>query len=149
MLRPALDAGLNRAILLLAPAFAARPEAPATLPELLQARSLSPVLPVWEGASDATIFADPRVNHAFRAWHDAAHALGNGEAHPFAFTLAGEAAACEAQVRQLYTLFPSAPKRWATILRAEINAQGQYLADYGCFPEDQYAFTLAAIGETK
>lgn len=62
---------LNIAILAMAPPFEARATAPATFREVMDCATSGRVV-VWDGASDATIYGDARVNHAFRAWHDAA-----------------------------------------------------------------------------
>jgi len=135
-----LDREFNRAVLAMAPAYVAQSFAPATLAEFMQS---PPLLRVYDGGSDATIYADPRVNFAFRAWHDATHREIAG-----AFTLAGEREVCEVQVRALYARFPSAPLAWARILRAEVIGQAEYFVTYGTFPADQRAFVSAYLGET-
>jgi hypothetical protein len=127
----ALDRELNQAILALAPPFEARPIAPAGLADL----TALPHMIVWDGASDATIYGDARVNHAFRAWHDACHVDGQ-----FPLTLAGERAACEFQIGTLLKRFPLAPARWLHIIRAEIVGQAEHYAVHGEFPADQAAF---------
>lgn len=139
MMRP-IDADLNRAIMLLAPRFEARDVAPETFQGLLNGpRGL-----VWAGASDATIYADARVNWAMRAWHDGHHIAGMHD-----FSLAGERAACEAQCRELLLLYPRAPMRWLTILRAEVIGQAEHYAETGAFPVDQYAFTMNLIKQME
>lgn len=115
----AIDRDLNQAILLLAPVFNVSDRAPSTFADIM--RQGDP-LTVWSGASDGTIYADPAVNWAFRAWHDATHIAGR-----YDFTLAGETATCEAQIR------------------AEIVGQAQYAAAHGHFPVDQAAFVQEAI----
>ena len=122
---------LNAAILSMAPAFEARPFAPSTLAELMRA----PRLVGWDGASDKTIYRDPKVNHAFRAWHDAEHVAG---AH--AFDLEGEAATCRAQIAGLLKRYPQAPQWLLDIVRREVIGQVEYQNATGHFPMDQEAF---------
>jgi hypothetical protein len=131
---------MNQAILLLAPIYEARDNAPSAEHDLFNTTGRS-VRPVWAGASDRCIYGDARVNHAFRAWHDAAHiALGA------TFSLAGETAVCEAQIRALYHRFPSAPAWVARLLRAEIIDQAQHYAATGRFPENQAQFVSLQLG---
>lgn len=135
MLKP-LSRELNQVILALAPAYEAKSFAPGTFPELMRCPSRI----VWDGASDATIYADPRVNHAFRAWHDAEHVRG-----AFDFSLTGERATCEAQIRGLLARFPRVPSFFLAIIRAEITGQAEHFARFGEFPADQAAFIREAI----
>jgi hypothetical protein len=65
-----LSVALNQKLLDLAPAYSVAEDAPSTY-EVLRARTSS--LVVYSGASDNTIYGDPRVNYAFRAWHDSLH----------------------------------------------------------------------------
>lgn len=138
MKHPALDAGLNAAILQMAPAFSVSDYAPQTMYELAQCERLI----IWAGGSDQTIYSDPAVNWAFRAWHDSVHLM---HLDHFTFDLAGETHACEMQILQLRQRWPSMPERWARIIRAEIIGQAQYLAATGDFPVDQYAFIKGAL----
>lgn len=127
---------LNRAILLLSGNFVARPFAPQTERELIEAQQSCADFPVWEGASLETIYRDPMVNHAFRAWHDKTH-LALPALHRF--TLAGETATCDAQCRELLRLWPRALPL-ARIIRAEIIGQAEHFAAFGFFPGNQAAF---------
>lgn len=92
------------------------------------------IMTVWDGASDRTIWRDARVNHAFRAWHDDCHIRAG-----VGFTLVGERAACELQIRELMAAHPQA-HAMAAIIRAEVIGQAEYFAATGSFPEDQIAF---------
>lgn len=130
----ALDPDLNRLVLAMAPAFVARPMAPQSLQDLLRCDPGAP-LPVWDGASEGTIYGDPRVNHAFRAWHDAGHI-----ARGFSFDLQGEIAACRYQIETLRRRFPSVPDRFCRYIRAEIIGQAEHFAEHGAFPVDQFEF---------
>lgn len=136
----ALIPEFNRVILELAPRYDARPLAPASLADLMRLDLERAPLPVWEGASDATIYGDARVNHAFRAWHDAAHIAG---AH--AFTLEGEADTCAAQKRDVLAAYPRAPMSWLALLDAEIIGQAAHYARTGEFVTDQNAFMRDAL----
>lgn len=129
-----LSRDLNQLVLAMAPAYVAQPMAPQSLQELLQADRSAP-LPVWDGASEGTIYGDPRVNHAFRAWHDACHV-----ARGFSFDLQGEIAACRYQIETLRRRFPSVPQRICRYIEAEIIGQAAHYAEHGTFPADQFAF---------
>lgn len=135
MLKP-LSRELNQAIMALAPTYEAKSFAPGTFRELMACERRV----VWDGASDATIYADPRVNHAFRAWHDAEHVRGQ-----FEFSLTGERATCDAQIRGLLARFPRAPFFALQVIRAEITGQAEYFAAHGAFPADQAAFIRETV----
>lgn len=124
---------LNQAILMMAPAFDARPIAPGSLADLRQCDPRR--LVVWDGASDATIYGDARVNHAFRAWHDLHHWR-----YGFTFDLAGEIAACASQCAELRDAFPCVPQAALDLIHREIVGQAEYFAAHGMFPADQGAF---------
>lgn len=98
---------------------------------------------VFDGASENTIYGDPRVNHAFRAWHDACHIRARA-----GFDLAGEMRTCDRQIAEFYAAFPSAPKEIADLLRAEIIGQAEYFAVTGAFPVNQKAFICDLTGLT-
>lgn len=98
---------------------------------------------VWTGASDRTIFGSAHVNHAFRAWHDAAHLAGD---HPF--TPEGERAAAALQCAQLVEAYGDTPavRHWCAIVDCEVNGQVEYAALHGGeFPADQLAFAKAYL----
>lgn len=137
-----LDPGLNQAVLALAPkAFRVADTTPAlqSIEEFAKFWVPGGRL-VWGGASYHSIYADAAVNWAFRAWHDECHVAVKAE-----FDLPGETRAYMEQVRQLYERFPSAPKRWARILRAEVIDQAAHFLKTGRFPEDQVAFVRNVI----
>ncbi len=92
---------------------------------------------VWNGASDKTIFGDPEVNYAFRAWHDSKHIFGQ-----FAFNLEGETQAFFAQAKDIYALFGGGTiaNGFVDILRAEIIGEFEYTEVRGGFPIDQIGF---------
>jgi hypothetical protein len=134
---------LNRLILSMAPrGFIASPRAPQTDTELFAYATTGAPTRVWDGASEGTIYNDPRVNHAFRAWHDHCHVLGR-----FPFTLAGETATCELQIAQARDAWPNMPEVIARAIRCEVIGQADYFAAHGYFPEDQAAFFRDYMGE--
>ena len=63
--------------------------APSTFKELNECLSTGNLV-VWAGASDKTIYGDPAINWAFRAWHDTLHFT-----HGLDFSLAHEMAIAE------------------------------------------------------
>ena len=136
----ALIPEFNAVILRLAPAFTAAPKAPETFRQLMQARAETRALLVWEGASEATVYGDARVNHAFRAWHDATHIAGG-----HGFTLEGERATYRDQWAAVLSLYPSAPDAWRALLHAEIIRQAEHYEAHGAFPTDQAAFIREAL----
>lgn len=92
---------------------------------------------VWSGASECTIYADARVNYAFRAWHDWCHWKGR-----FPFTSSGERAACAMQMAGLRAWYGPSLKvvRWCSIIHAEVVGQQEYFSKFWNFPEDQCGF---------
>lgn len=139
MLKP-LSREFNQAILAIAPVHTAAAFAPGTFTELMQCERRI----VWEGASDITIYADPRVNHAMRAWHDDCHKAG-----AFDFTLLGERATCEAQISILRNRFPGVPSFIIDAIRADVIGQAEFFALHGAFPVDQVAFVREAINASR
>ncbi len=103
-------------------------------------------LVVWSGGSQATVYGDPHVNYAFRAWHDWCHWRGNHD-----FSLEGEVATCEMQCRQLIARFGDTERTrcWCDIIRAEIIGQGIYYHRHKRFPEDQRAFVGEYVGDPE
>ena len=104
---------------------------------------------IWSGASDQTIFGDPAVNHAFRAWHDWHHVNLQAE-----FTADGERRVLQAQQADLWRYWYFADLTpWEyyeyhaarMLLDAEVAGQLAYQATHRDFPVDQRAFALAYI----
>jgi hypothetical protein len=100
--------------------------------------------PVYAGASDRTIFGDPKVNHAFRAWHDAWHLRLRAP-----FTPEGERAVCRAQMDELHAWTDEHSGSFsglqAALLYAEIIGQLEHQTAHGAFPENQRAFVRAYV----
>ncbi len=83
-----------------------------------------------------SVYADPAVNLAFRAWHDYCHLSLSAE-----FDRAGETAVHRMQSTQLILTYGAYRSRnWRMILRCEILGQLDYREAYGAFPVDQMAF---------
>ena len=123
-----LSYDLNSKILSLAPKHQAKPIAPDSLESLIRA-STSPMV-VYDGGSDNTIYGDPRVNHAFRAWHDSLHLKLNAP-----FDLAGETRVGLEQARILGGAY-------AEIVLCEVIGQIEYFNRYQAFPVNQLEFCL-------
>lgn len=95
---------------------------------------------VWTGASDNTIFGDPSVNHAFRAWHDYIH-ITKG----FAFNVQGERLAYLEHCKQIDLYLSHRFNRLDRLhmfrmLDIEVNYQACHMQMWGEFPVDQRAF---------
>lgn len=88
-----------------------------------------------------TIYGDPEVNIAFRAWHDATHLRLNAP-----FTFAGEIRVCHAQQADIAKIYGQREAGlFAHILQIEVIEQAAEFANTSRFPVDQRAFTLARL----
>ena len=100
--------------------------APSNERDLFNAGSLV----IWSGASDNTIWEDPKVNYAFRAIHDTLHIkCGLG------FSVAEEVAIGRIQAAKYDGLL-------ADIIYIEVAKHSEHFKKYGSFPENKKAFTL-------
>lgn len=119
--------------------FDVGPKAPGTLHELNDQVMSTGRMLVWDGASDKTIFADPEVNYAFRAWHDFHHYRSQ-----LGFDLAGEAAVAELQKRDIFKVYGATAeaREFARLIDAEVVAQTAFADHTGSFPADQRAFVV-------
>jgi hypothetical protein len=124
-----LDVNLNEKILRLAPKFEAKEFAPDSFAKLRA--NITSGLVVWSGASENTIYGDPIVNHAFRAWHDSTHIRLNAD-----FSPEGEKRVALEQARLIGS------DMWAKILIGEVVGQAEYFAKYGKFPANQVEFMV-------
>lgn len=87
--------------------------------------------------SEHTVYGDPEVNYAFRAWHDWTHyRLGQP------FTRAGEIVVCRAQQNLVLYRYGAGiiAEHACAVLWAEIVGQRLYEDRWGAFPENQRAF---------
>jgi hypothetical protein len=142
-----VDTAFNVAVLhitsrLFPTGFDVSEHAPATFAELKALLDAKQRLVVYSGGSSNTIYADPEVNYAFRAWHDWSHWTGNHD-----LTFRGEVAVCATQRRHLIELYGDTPqtRRWSELIRAEIIGQGTYYLYHKRFPEDQRSFVEAFL----
>ncbi len=109
--------------------------APDTFDGLLQdAKRNAGHITVWTGASEGTIYGDPRVNWAMRAWHDSFHVGLLSD-----FSLAGERRVALAQAAEC-----ERPED-AALLLADVLGQAEYYAQHGSFPTNQVEFVAAYL----
>lgn len=147
-----VDHELNNAIVYLAglkfpQGFDVAENAPDTLAKLCALLDSGKRMVVYSGGSEATIFGNPVVNYAFRAWHDWHHWQGK-----LAFDPEGEREACARQIEELREHYGHNPltDRWAELLDCEINGQVAYAqAHNGDFPQDQLAFATSYLEDAS
>ena len=141
-----LDGAFNNAVVAIAhhyvPHYIVSDDAPSTFRQLKAHLDAGKTLVVAKEGSDHTIFADPAVNCAFRAWHDWTHWNGN-----YDFSLYGESATCCLQLDHLYSFKGVTPEtyRWSRLLIAEIIGQRQYYEKYQAYIRDQRAFVRTYV----
>src|SRR5208337_2128711 len=145
----ALDIHFNAAVLticnrVLPGGFDVSDAAPETYEELVALLDAGGRMLVYSGGSERTIYGDPEVNFAFRAWHDWCHWRGR-----YDFSHEGERAACAMQGDHLVTLYGASPQtlRWRRILQAEIIGQRDYFDQHGAFPQDPRTFVAAYLAD--
>lgn len=97
-------------------------------------------LPVWDGASDKTIYSSPAVNYAARAWHDSTHLQ-----HGYDFSLSGELSVGELQELEVREALGGWGEIASLIIRADTRGQTIYQSNHGFFPEDQAAFCVEYV----
>lgn len=117
------------------------PRAPSSLAELTAHVARTGRILVSGEHSGCTIYGDPEINYAFRAWHDWHHWKGQ-----FAFDEKGERLTYEAQARDLDTIYgPRTAAPLKRILHAEVIGQWEHERAWGAFPVDQRAFVAAYL----
>lgn len=109
--------------------YIVKADAPNRVQDLKSTRQLV----VWSGASDYTVFADPTVNWAFRALHDALH-IQSG----LGFTIPEEIELGRIQASLYDGLL-------ADLVYLEVSGQAEYFARHGEFVTDQVSFTLNGL----
>lgn len=108
---------------------------------------------VYDGHSENTVYDGHSSNHAFRAWHDYCHLMGQ-----FDFTLRGEERTAELQdclLRAWWDDFADEQPAGAryklpvvqAILLAETAGQARYHARHGRFPVRQEAFAWLHVND--
>ena len=117
-----LDRGLNVAILhitskLYPCGFDVAPNASLTFPALIAQFDQRKRVKVCSEDAENTIYADPEVTYAFRAWHDWCHWRGRLD-----FSLDSELAVWRMHCAQIIGLYDdnARTRRWSAILYAEI-----------------------------
>lgn len=139
---PALEAFILRA----APAHVAVDHAPENLAELnawaAGRSSLDEPLPVWNGASETSIYSSPEVNFAYRAWHDWTHLQLQAD-----IDQAGEYQVSLHHLRD--AAHAGVPADELAALWADSHGQNEYYARHGDFVVDQRAFVLAYIEDRE
>lgn len=134
---------LERYILERAPSHFGTDNAPETFQDLkkweLETGGLGYApLPVWNGASEKTIYSRAAINLAGRAWHDATHLI-----HGLHFAVADELLIGRIQAMEVRDNLGGWGESAALLIEADTIGQTIYHAENGVFPEDQRAFTLA------
>lgn len=131
---------------LLPDGFDVSDDAPQTYEQLKALMDTRNSMRIWSGASEDTIYKDPWVNFAFRAWHDLCHWQGG-----FPFTLEGEIATCQIQCRQFIDFYGDndVTHRWCAVLRAEVVGQALYFQRHKRFPEKQTVFVTAYLSDAQ
>lgn len=107
--------------------FLVKDFAPNTENELFSSTSLI----VWSGASDKTLYNDPKVNYAFRALHDVLHLETQ-----YSFNVESEIELGRIQA----SLFDSDIMR--ELIFAEVSLQAKHYGMTGEFVADQVTFNL-------
>ena len=97
---------------------------------------------IWDGASEQTIFSNPLANYYFRAWHEAAHVMGE-----LAFSFDEEYKVWEAHCRELYKAFDlRTARKLGLLLYEEVVLQAEEYQVTGAFPVDQKRFAIEKLG---
>lgn len=110
-----------------------------TYRELVDHMDAGKKLLIYSGGSGSTIFADPSVNHAFRAWHDYTHYTCG-----YDFSTVGEMFTCNQQITDIINVFGAeVAQECIPYLAVEIIGQRLYFKKYGGYISDQRAFALA------
>ena len=110
--------------------------APQTWDEL-RVHGVADRLPVWNGASETSIYGSDEVNWAYRAWHDRLHLVLGAD-----FSPEGERAVALAHRAIVGRLLPECPEA-AEAIWADSEGQNLYFRRHGRFPDNQAAFVGA------
>jgi len=137
-----LSAALDAFILSVAPPHIPSPDAPNESEALFDWAASHVVgvdpIPVWDGASDDSIYGSPEVNYAYRAWHDATHIkLG------LDFSMESEEQVSLAHVREAWDAGLSAED--CRLLWIDSQGQNEYFKVHGDFVPNQREFALLAL----
>jgi hypothetical protein len=140
-----LDPAFNATILSIAArlfpdGFDVSPDAPSTYKALKVHLDAGKRLVVYDGGCEGTIYANPKVNHALRAWHDWSHWKGGHD-----FSVEGETGAFNTQRQHLIDLYGEneQTRRWTLLLHADIVGFRLYYERHKRFVDDQRGFIEA------
>ncbi len=140
IIRQAAIIGIDNDVL----GYIAQDDAPNNFPELLEAfehatANFEP-LPVWNGASDSSVYTSPDANHAFRFWHDMLHCIECKD-----FTLQDEIQLGIMQTNSTIAYFGKDSLE-ARIMLADTTGQSLYAANNdGDYPVNQISFVFALL----
>jgi len=119
------------------------PRAPETLPEMQRAYRHCIIhatpFPIWDGASDDTIYISANDNYAFRFWHDMLHLALYAET-----ILVDEVELGHIHVGCVMAQFGMHSLE-AAMMRADTIEQSKYEAEHGHFPVNQLAFVKECV----
>lgn len=118
--------------------------APETLAGLTEHIQRTGRVLVWDGASDRTVFGDPEVNWAFRAWHDFHHYRLQAEFNPL-----GERRVAYAQINDVRRLYGHGPIAdfIVRLVLCEVLGQLEYHERHNDYPADQWLFAQRYLAD--
>jgi hypothetical protein len=115
--------------------FEAKSNAPATIAELVSAATSR--LVVFSEFSENTVYGDPAMNRAQRAWHDGIHLrLGAG------FDPVSELRVARQQAHEMALITGDRLAEW---VYADLYASILHMVKYGVFPDHQLSLVLFVI----
>ena len=119
-------------------------EAPDTWAKVQASFARDGKIMVWSGESSNTVYSAPRVNWAFRAWHDSIHL-----AYGLDFSLQGEERTAERQCAALWKLTGNRKLRkfGEVLLEIEIVEQARVAIYSGKFIDNQREFVVNKLRE--
>ena len=136
---------LERFIVDAAPLHYVTDDAPSTYAELkpyYDALVAGDPIPVYDGGSAYSIYSQPSINHAWRAYHDGIHLV-----HELGFNLEDEMQACEVQIghmKQYSDEYDFGEEDYAAV-RADIVGQAMYYAKHKRYVTNQAAFVQSCL----
>lgn len=138
----ALSPELDAFILSVAPPHYPTADAPNESAELLAWAKTHTIgrdpVPVWDGASDDSIYGSPEVNFAYRAWHDATHIKLDLD-----FTPDAEKQVALNHVREAWEAGLSVDA--CNLLWIDSQGQNEYFAVHQDFVQNQRLFAKVAV----
>lgn len=128
------------------PAFDVKDEAPSTDADMVRHYNETGRLCIWAGASEGTVYGEPRHNWMYRAWHDWCH-IQSGVCN----RRHGPLGCFEPRAERDVTRWQAGPvdsTLFQQIVLADTGGQVIYYEREGDFPVDQAAFTVALVNRT-